>query len=260
MTVTFICQCWWAWFHRRAGLKSGLERVRLRIAGRILDSRRFYTHDGHFVIIQAQSARPTELALPRELNQTANYWLICRQKLPTISHLISASFAPRVGSTSPWELKFTSGANLTFEKCFSQKLEMCIPAFGLIVLAMFDTKKISFRGRLIYFGAASGHLGYSTSNSSQYDRLGEWAPFKARWRRTRSCYYKRGEFDLHRAEGLKAKSQIRPVPPISDSAHSKPLHLLQTRGLYNLSSQPGQPGIAFIPRYQWKYGPISDLD
>ena len=218
MTVTFICRCWWAWFRRWAGLKSGLERVRLRIAGRILDSRRFFTHDGHFVIIQAQSARPTELALPRELNQTANYWLICRQKLPTISHLISASFGHRVGSASPWELKFTSGANLTFEKCFSQKLEMCIPAFGLIVLAMFDTKKISFRGRLIYFGAASGHLGYSTSNSSQHDRLGEWAPFKAHWRRTRSCYYKRGNSICTgmKPSKLKAKSvpfRQFPIPP-----------------------------------------------
>ena len=84
--------------------------------------------------------------------------------------------------------------------------------------------------------------------------------FQSALKKDKELLLQTGEFDLHRDEALKAKSQIRPVPPISDSAHSKPLHLLQTRGLYNVPSQPGQPGIAFIPRYQWKYGPISDPD
>jgi len=83
---------------------------------------------------------------------------------------------------------------------------ICIPALALIALAMLDTKKISSRGRLIYFKLSHFASGYSRRLQKGSNRYCPSMPFMASERRTRSCYFKR-ESDLDLRTSLKADNK-----------------------------------------------------
>ena len=130
-----------------------------------------------------------KLALPRELNQPTDYCRHC-DRWSLISHLINTP----TYSFLAGRLLYSQASRVTFQISNIQttievKGAICIPALALIALAMLDTKKISSRGRLIYFKTSHHASGYSRRLQKGINRYCLSMPFNSEWKKDKELLF-----------------------------------------------------------------------